>query len=570
MRILGLNHSNDAACALVEDGHVVAACAEERFTRIKHDANFPHHALAWVLNQSGLTLDDIDRVAFFWNPGRHMDASHGRLVRTPRHHLEYLYSLPTQLLAGEAAQDLATLPHLELSLPWQRGPRHIDFVTHHLAHAAHAFFDSPFPDAAILTVDGYGERASTVIARGSGTDIEVLTEIDFPHSVGSVYAAVTEYLGFRANNGEGKVMGLASYGTPRYLDLFRELLAPTPEGFRVALPYFSYYLDRPTRYAPKLVKALGPARQAESPIETRHQDIAASLQAAVEEILIHLAKLARDKTGLDALCMAGGVVLNCVANERIVREAGFSRHFFQPACHDAGTSVGAALYTAHIIAGAPRRRDLEAPKTDYLGPSFSPDAIRRALDFSGVAYRDVGDPATDAAERLARGRIIGRFSGRAEFGPRALGNRSILAAPGPASVKDVLNARVKRREPFRPFAPSVLESSCGRYFDSDTPSPFMLRAYRTRDDARDALGAITHVDGSARVQTVNPAQNADYHALIEAYGAQSGIDCLLNTSFNVRGEPIVNTPEDALRCFFSTGLDDLYLGPFALEKTKDR
>lgn len=564
MRILGLNHSNDAAASLVVDGRVVAACAEERFSRLKHDGSFPQRACQWVLAQAGLSLADIDRVAFFWNPGRHMDAPHGRLVRQPRHHLEYLYSLPTQLFAGDP--ELAKLTHLELTLPWQRGPRRIDFVTHHLAHAAHAFFESPFAEAAILTVDGYGERASTLLARGTGKQIEVLSEIDFPQSIGAVYAAITSYLGFKANGGEGKVMGLSSYGKPRYVDLFRRLLAPTPDGFEVALPYFAYYLDRPHRWTALLEAELGPARAPESPIEARHEDIAASLQLATEDALVHLAKLLRERTGLDALCMAGGVTLNCVANERIAREAGFAQCFFQPACHDAGASAGAALYAAHVLAGAPRLLDDAWVKTDYLGPSYGPDALRQALDFSGMPYREVDDPAIDAAERLARGRIVGRFDGRAEFGPRALGNRSILAPPGPASVKDVLNARVKRREPFRPFAPSVTEASCGSYFDSAEPSPYMLRVYRTLDAHAEALGAITHVDGTARVQTVNPAQNADYHRLIEAYGRQTGIDCVLNTSFNIRGEPIVQTPEDALRCFYSTGMDDLYLGPFALEK----
>lgn len=562
MKILGINHSNDSAAALVLDGQVVAACAEERFSRIKHDTSFPHKSINWILKTHGLALEDIDQIAFFWNPLRHMDAPHRRLINSPRHHLEYLYSLPNHLLYSS---DTQSLPHIELKLPWQRGPRSIYFVTHHLCHAAHAYFDSPYNESAILTVDGYGERASTTIAKAEGSSIDVIKEINFPRSIGSVYAAITQYLGFSPNGGEGKVMGLSSYGKPKYIDLFRELLRTTDDGFDIALPYFDYYMDRAHRYSQKLIDALGPARTPESKLLTEHFDIAASLQAATEEALIHLSKQARRFTQSKNLCMAGGVTLNCVANGKIASEAGFDDIFFQPACSDAGTSAGAALYVAHLINGE-KRGDLNRVKTDYLGPEFSANHIKEALEFANLSYQSPSDLASDAAASLAAGKIIGRFSGRAEFGPRALGNRSILSAPGPEKMKDTLNARVKLRESFRPFAPSVCEESCGTYFDRDTPSPFMLRAYNTKAEYKEALGAITHVDGTARVQTVNPAQNKSYHALIKAHGDQRGIECILNTSFNIRGEPIVNTPQDALRCFYSTGMDVLYLGPYKVEK----
>jgi carbamoyltransferase len=562
MLVLGINHSNDAAAALVRDGQVVAACAEERFSRIKHDASFPHQATRFVLEGVDGGLEGCDAVAFFWNPVQHMDAPHRRLVATPRSPLEHLFSLPNQLLAG---CDPSSMPYAELVLPRPGGrPLQIFFVAHHLCHAAHAFFETTHAEAAILTVDGYGERVSTLIAEGRGTELRPLLEVRFPHSIGSVYAAFTQYLGFKPNSGEGKVMGLAAYGQPRYQDLMSRLLHPTTDGFGVDLDYFRYMMDGRSRFSQRLVDELGPPRDAGAPLEPRHMDIAASLQAATEATLLHLARLARKRTGHPFLCLAGGVALNCLANERIARESGFEGCFFQPACHDAGSSAGAALYVSHAILGAPRRAP--AVKTDYLGPEFSPGELRSAIERCGLPCHELGRPAEHAAERLARGRFVARFDGRAEFGARALGNRSILARPGPQSVKDTLNARVKFREPFRPFAPTVTERRCGEYFDLSEPSPFMLRVYQTLPEHSERLGAVTHVDGGARVQTVTEEQNAAYFALLEAYGQRTGVECILNTSFNIRGEPIVQTPQDALKCFFTTGLDDLYLGPFHLEK----
>jgi carbamoyltransferase len=443
-------------------------------------------------------------------------------------------------------------------------PLNLFFVSHHLCHAAHAFFESPFEEAAILTVDGYGERTSTLIAHGKGNQITPVLEIPYPHSIGSVYAAFTQYLGFRANSGEGKVMGLASYGSPKFADVIGRMIRKTESGFEVDSAWFEYMMDRRHRYSQRLVATLGPAREPESALTQHHMDVAASLQAVVEELLLHLAKLAHEKTGLRQLCMAGGVALNCVANGRIAQESEFDACFFQPSCHDAGTSAGAALYTHHMIHGKPRV--VHAQTTDYLGPRFEPDVVRDVLEKSGVQFTEPSNTAEHAATRIASGRIIGRFAGRAEFGPRALGNRSILAAPGPADVKDTVNARVKFREAFRPFAPSVLEENCGQYFECATPSPFMLRVYQTRPEFRTSLGAVTHIDGGARVQTVTDAQNEGYAQLIHAVGERTGISCVLNTSFNIRGEPIVHSPQDALKCFFTTDMDDLYLGPFHVEK----
>ena len=562
MRVLGLNHSIDAAAALFEADRIVRASAEERLSRIKHDSSFPAKAMAFALEDLPGGLLDCDAVAFFWNPVRHMDAGNRRFTSVPRHHIEFLHSVPNHLLAGNPLTDV---PYARLTVPRSAG-KDLDlyYVTHHLCHAAHAFFESPFEESAILTVDGYGERSSVTIGMGRGNEIKPLLEIPSPHSVGSVYAAITQFLGFKPNSGEGKVMGLASYGTPRYLDFFKELLQCTAEGFEVDIRYFSYMSDGLARYNSRLVEKLGEPRAPESAIEERHQDIAASLQAATEDVMVHLAKLTREKTQMKNLSMAGGVVLNCVANARIVEEAGFERCFFQPACNDAGSSAGAALYVAHQIHGLPRK--VHPGKTDYLGPEYSADEIRRVLQNAGVSFSDVGQSGAIAAECLAQGRIIGSFQGRAEYGPRALGNRSIHAQPGPGKNKDILNARVKFREPFRPFAPSVLEESCGRYFGVETPSPYMLRVYKTLEEHKDALGAVTHVDGGARVQTVNEIQNPLYHRMISAYGSETGVDCVLNTSFNIRGEPIVNSPQDALKCFFTTDMDDLFVGPYHLKK----
>jgi carbamoyltransferase len=426
-------------------------------------------------------------------------------------------------------------------------------------------FQAPFEDTAILTVDGYGERASTHIAHGAGLDIETLQTVDFPHSLGSVYAAFTQYLGFRANNGEGKVMGLASYGSTTYDDVIGELIRPTETGFSVDLDFFAYHSPHGPRYSDRLVELLGPPRTAESPVEQRHKDIAHGLQRATEETLLHLARLTREKSGSPRLGMAGGVVLNCVANGRIAREAGFDACFFQPAADDAGTSLGAALWVTHCLKRHPRAEGVTA--TDYLGPTYSPEHIEAALQRAGVDYERCDDAPAEAAAMLAEGRIIGWFQGAAEFGPRALGNRSILANPALPGVKDTLNARVKFREPFRPFAPSCLEESCGELFDSDVPSPYMLRVYNTLEGRSDDLSGVTHVDGGARVQTVSADQNPRYHALIQAFGERTGIPCVLNTSFNIRGEPIVHTVADALKCTLTTDMDAVFIGDFKVVKS---
>jgi carbamoyltransferase len=562
MNILGLNFSIDASAALVRDGQVIAASAEERFVRSKHYGGFPHQAIQFCLNAGKVEFSDLDAVAFFWNPAIHAEAGVRRFTSTPRHQLEFFHNVPANLLgllAGDEVVDTKQVFSLASGKELT-----IHYITHHMCHAASAFYTSPFDDAAILTVDGYGERQSTVVAKGSGVEIEPVLSVDFPHSLGSLYAAFTEYLGFRANSGEGKVMGLASYGKPGTFETqIRNMVRLTDSGFELDLTYFEYFHDRPHRYNKRLVELLGPERKPETGLDQRHMDIACGLQKVTEEVLLHLACLAREKTGSSNLCLAGGVGLNCVANGRTVREAGFENFFFYPAAGDAGTAIGAALWVSHVLNGAPRSGIVAS---EYLGPSYTSDEVQNALDKYGVAYRQTEQTEKLAAKMIADGLIIGWFQGRGEFGPRALGNRSILADPRRADMKDLLNSRVKFRESFRPYAPSVLETACGDYFSSSVPSPYMLRAYDTLPGKVDVLPAITHVDGTARVQTVTEQQNPRYYRLIQALGELTGVPVVLNTSFNIRGEPIVNTVQDALKCFFTTDLDALFVGDFLVVK----
>ena len=561
MKVLGVSFSNDSAAALVIDGRVVAAVQEERLSRIKHDASFPTRAVSWCLAEGGLSLAEVDAVGFFWNPGIHAEPSNHRLTAVPRDHLEYLYAVPVHLMRhfdGRGVQ------RVEQTL-WLDGdhPLRIHYLSHHDCHAAASFFRSNFESAAVLTVDGYGERTATHIGRARGTTLETLKAIEFPHSVGSLYAALTQYLGFRPNSGEGKVMGLASYGQPTYLDAFRRMVRLTDDGFELDLSYFSFYLQRRRRYSDKLVALLGPERASGAELTRRHQDIAASLQAVTEEALLHLARLARRLSGEDRLCMAGGVTLNCVANTRVRFEAGFDQCYFMPASSDAGTSLGAALYVAHVLGDdAP----VEHPPNDYLGPSYDDDAIEAVLRTSGCTFTRPPDIAEVAAELLSRSQIVGWFQGRAEFGPRALGARSILADPRHPEAKDILNARVKFREYFRPFAPAVLAERCGDFFDHAGASPYMLQVYPTRPERVDDLPSVTHVDGGARVQTVRREDNPRYYDVIRAFGDRTGVPVLINTSFNIRGEPIVTSPQDALKCYSTTDMDALALGSFLLQK----
>ncbi|MCA9521394.1 MAG: carbamoyltransferase, partial [Myxococcales bacterium] len=472
MRILGINFSIDAAAALVRDGVIVAAAAEERFSRQKHDGRFPEQAIDFCLRHGGLSFDDVDAVAFFWNPGVHAETFQGRQSSGIRHHMEYLYSVPNHLLRrldGRGVRQLDQVLHLD------DGRRlTVHYLEHHLCHAASALYLSPFDEAALLTVDGYGERTATQIWHGRDRMIEPLWRQEFPHSLGSFYAAFTQYLGFKPNSGEGKVMGLASYGGDSLVSAIDSMIRLTDTGFELDLSYFAFFQPRRRRYSEKLVALLGPERHPREVPTQRQMDVAYAAQKALEKTMIHLARIARERTGSKNLAVAGGVALNCVANGRLLEDRAFERFFFVPAAGDAGAALGAALYVGHGLHGQPRAAP---PNHDYHGPEYTSEQVEATLKRAGLRYVRLDDPSRHAASALAAGRIIGWFQGRMELGPRALGNRSILADPRPAGMKDLLNARVKFREPFRPFAPAVLAEACGDYFSRAEASPYMLRVY---------------------------------------------------------------------------------------------
>ncbi len=561
MKVLGLNFSNDAAASLVVDGRVVMAVQEERFQRVKHYAGFPEASINACLKAGKLRMEDLDAVAFFWNPGIHAATPNWRMNSTARHHMEFFHDVPNHLLPrlGPPPEVSEQVFHLA------SGRRlRIVYVTHHLAHAAAALLSSPHDEAAILTVDGYGERDSTVIWKAKGSTFQRLWTQEFPHSLGAYYAAISQFLGFKPNSGEGKAMGLASYGTPVYADEFRKMLRLTPDGFELNLSYFDFYVERPTRYSRKMVDLLGQPRAPESEITKRHEDLAASMQEVFEEAILHLARLAKEKTGAKVLCMSGGATLNCSANGKLLKTGLFDQYFFQPACSDAGAGLGAAQYVTHVMEGVPRGR----PQLllDYLGPRHSMDEVRDTLDKGGIRYLAPGDAWETAGRLLARGYLGSVFQGQAEFGPRALGNRSTVADPRPAEMKDRLNATVKFREGFRPFAPSIHAERSAEYFEGCDFSPFMLRVHPTRPERLHEARSVTHVDGGARVQTVQREDNPRYWHLIDSFRKETGTPLVLNTSFNIRGEPIVNSPSDAVKCYLTTGMDFLVLEDVLLVK----
>jgi carbamoyltransferase len=565
MAILGINAwLHDSAACLVEDGQLVAAVEEERFSRDdKHTSAFPKRAIEYCLRAAGKDVR-VTHVAVNLNPMRAFEDSEGAASVLLR---------PGRL----STLNRKTYKHLLSSNQRvNRETRHVlracgqgkDFVVaevgHHDAHAASTFFVSPFEDAAVLTIDGRGEWATTAMYSGTGPHLERLDSIGLPHSLGLLYAAVTSYLGFKRNNDEYKVMGLASYGDPApFKDRIRRLLRKTGGGrFEVATEYFED--ERALLDGPALCELLGgPRRVAESELETRHKDIAAALQDVTEEVGVELARHLRERTGAKAICLAGGVALNCVMNTRILRECGFEQLYVQPAAYDAGGALGAAFWVQHQELGRPRSFVMD--RADW-GPSFEDAAIERILREGMLRYRRSEDIARDAAALVADGKIVGWFQGRAEWGPRALGHRSILADPTRPEMQDHVNLRVKHREDFRPFAPSATAEGFRTYFDTVAEDPFMTTIVPVRPEHRAKLPAITHVDGTARVQTVNAKTDPLYHRLITEFEKLRGVPVVLNTSFNVRGEPMVLTPMDALRCFFTTGLDHLAIGSFIVDK----
>ena len=580
--ILGISaFYHDSAAALLVDGRIVAAAQEERFTRAKHDAGFPTHAIACCLAEAGIDASDLDYVGFYDKPLLKFE----RLLETylayaPRGFGSFVHAMPQWL-----KQKLHLPREIRRGL-WGAYRKSITFTEHHESHAASAFFASPFEDAAILTLDGVGEWATASYGVGHANRIELTHELRFPHSLGLLYSAFTYYTGFRVNSGEYKLMGLAPYGQPTYADLIRDHLVDLKGdgSFRMDMSYFRY-CEGLQMTSPAFDRLFGgPRRAAESPITQRDMDIAASIQLITEEIMLAAARHVHRETGQRHLCLAGGVALNCVGNGRILREGPFDDIWIQPAAGDAGGALGVALFIWHQLLDHPRPAAPDDRQLgSLLGPRFTDDQLARFLDEQGAVYRRFDDDTTlcdHLAGLLADEHVVGWFQGRMEFGPRALGSRSIIGDARSRSMQSVMNRKIKFRESFRPFAPSVLQHRVSEYFDmrEGQPSPYMLLVAPVRKDqripeaaseqleglaklqvARSTVPAITHVDYSARVQTVDAVRHGRYHALLEAFERRTGCPMLINTSFNVRGEPIVCEPEQAYRCFMATNMDVLVL-----------
>ncbi len=569
MYILGISsYSHEASCSLIKDGEIKYVIEEERLNRKKHTWEYPEKAIAECLRREGITIKDIDHITFFWTPSKEIL---GNMLHMLRYFPQSLHILKARSGGGELnplkrialMQTIGSRIAKQWDLPH---PPKIHFIEHHLAHAASAFFVSKFEEAAILTIDGRGESTSTMLSYGKGSHIEKLHEIHVPHSLGHLYAAVTDHLGFTPFFDEWKVMGMSAYGTDRYVKAFEPLVYLHPDGtYTLNLDYFSFHTHGGSQWlSPLFEKTFGAKRKKGDPYTQEHYDLAFALQKIVERAGVHLAKGIYERTKSKNLCMTGGVVLNCLMNKRIVEETPFENFFFQPIANDAGTSFGSALYYYHQVLGKPRSYVFDAP---YLGTSFTDDNIRIALEKRGVQYKKSEHIAKDAARLIADGKILGWFQGRMESGPRALGDRSIIADPTDPTMKDRLNARVKRREMFRPFAPSVIEEKVNDYFimPKNQPSPYMILIGDVREDKKSSLPAITHKDGTARVHTVNKKVNQAYWELISEFEKIKGVAVVLNTSFN-ENEPIVCTPDEAIDCFLRTDFDALAIGPYLAVK----
>jgi len=565
VNILGLScFYHDSAAALVRDGVIVAAAQEERFTRVRHDAAFPLEAVRYCLKEGGLSASDIDLVVFYDKPLLKFE----RILRT------YLAYAPRGLRSFAAAapqwitRKLWMKELIREALDY-RGE--VLFTEHHEAHAASAFYPSPFQEAAVLTMDGVGEWATASIGQGDGARLDLLRELHFPHSLGLLYSAFTYYTGFRVNSGEYKVMGLAPRGEPKYAGLiFEKLMDLKADGsFRLDMSYFDFAAGLAMTNAKFHSLFGGEPRKPEAALTPRDMDLAASMQAVCEEVMLRMARHARAVTGSRNLCLAGGVALNCVGNGRIEREGIFDKLWIQPAAGDAGGALGAALFAWHAVKGNARAVDgiHDSQRGSLLGPSYSDDEIEAFLKSKGAKYErlEPGDVAARTASWLAAGGVVGWFQGRMEYGPRALGARSILADPRDPGMQKKLNLKIKFRESFRPFAPAVLAGKAAEWFDLRGESPYMLLTAPVKEGRR-TIPAVTHVDFSARVQTVRPEDNAPFHRLLEAFEAETGCPVLVNTSFNVRGEPIVCRPEEAYDCFRRTEMDHLALGACVLDR----
>ena len=560
MNILGIScFYHDAAAALLRDGQLVAAAHEERFTRKRHDPDLPQHAIDYCLEAAGLEIGDVDYLVFYDKP----------FIKFERILLTYLATFPRSLPSFTKAMPVWLRE--KLWVPQQLHKKlgydgEVLFAEHHQSHAASAFLPSPFEEAAILTLDGVGEWATATQGVGRGNSFEILREIRFPHSLGLLYSAFTYYLGFKVNSGEYKVMGAAPRGRPKYYDLIlKELVDLREDGsFKIDMKYFAYDYGLTMTNA-RFARLFGhPVRQGESKIEEFHWDMAASVQKVTEEVVLRMSRDLHAKTGMKNLCMAGGVALNCVANGRVIREGPFENLWVQPAAGDAGGALGAALFAHNVVLGNPRTFRMEHA---FWGPEFSEAEIQRFLDERKLPHRKLSrdEMIRETARHLdEKQAVVGWFQGRLEWGPRSLGARSILADARNEENWKRVNLKIKFRESFRPFAPAVLEEKCSEWFDLDRESPYMLLVCQVRPDRK--IPAVTHVDGSARVQTVRRDQHAEFYDLIAEFDRRTGCPVIINTSFNVRGEPIVCTPEDAYLCFMRTNMDLLVLGNFLLTK----
>lgn len=595
MYILGIScFYHDSAAALICDGSIVAAAEEERFSRKKHDSGFPSLAIDFCLQQAGISSQDLDYVVFYEKP----------LVKFERILLSSLKTIPrswqsfSEAMTSYFSEKLWIKNALiqKLGVPDQK----VLFVDHHAAHAASAMFASPFEEAAILTIDGVGEWTTASIGKGTAlwngrgyNSIQLEEELRFPHSVGLLYSAFTAYLGFKINNGEYKVMGMAPYGQPNYIDKVHKVVSVSDDGsIEMNLDYFSYQYSATNTYNDRFIKLFGPPRKPERDFYTlttnpgkdypgwddkaaaenqKYADIAASIQKVTEDIILKMADTAHRKTGLENLVMAGGVALNSVANGRVMRESPFKQLYIQPAAGDSGGALGAALYVYHVILGKPRQFVQEH---NYWGAEYTESRMEEAIRQRGFPFQRIDDMdrlLDRALETILQGKVIGWFQGRFEWGPRALGSRSILADPRRAEMKDIVNTKIKFREPFRPFAPVILEHAVDEYFttsglDKQYPPRFMLVVSPFREDKQDKVQAVCHTGGTGRMQTVRREWNPAYYRIVEKFADATGIPILLNTSFNLRGEPIVNTPENALNTFGNSGIDQLVMGPYLVMK----
>jgi carbamoyltransferase len=587
MIVLGISaFYHDSAAALVKDGRILAAAQEERFTRKKHDAGFPSNAIDYCLGEAGISAEQVDHVVFYDKPFLKFE----RLLETyvsfaPKGFTSFKTAMPVWLKEKLFQKDMLA-KELKAWSPEVKWVERLLFAEHHVSHAASAFFPSPFEEAVVLTMDGVGEWATTSAAIGKGADLKVIKEIHFPHSLGLLYSAFTYYTGFKVNSGEYKVMGLAPYGTPKYAKLIFDHIIDVKEdgSFHLDQSYFDYCTGLRMTNAKFDALFGGPARKSEEPLDQRHMDLAASVQAVTEEVVLRLTRALAKETGIPNLCLAGGVALNCVANGHVLRDGAFKNIWIQPAAGDAGGALGAALAASHMQLNQPRARvdGRDAMRGSYLGPAFAQADIEKRLSAAGARFHVLTEAELidQAAKALSDGKALGWFQGRMEFGPRALGGRSILGDPRSPTMQKTLNLKVKYRESFRPFAPSVLREDVADWFDIHSDSPYMLlvapvkeshrRAMTAQENAlfgidklnvpRSSIPAVTHVDYSARIQTVHADTNPRYHGLISKFKELTGCPVVVNTSFNVRGEPIVGSPEDAFRCFMGTEIEALAVG----------